>query len=338
MSTCSPSISCRAYCVCYNRTKSCSKKKGQKPIPTVSNWNNHTWFSSMFSHDTNSMQISCPSSAKLSRRKSAHAILGRDNSCSFSESSAFHPRPSNDHPSSTSSREDHHHPVFNTKYRREYNPCIGKYEITKVIRTVHKYADDQHDHIATAIRCAQKTAQVARAFSRETKMCGWTITVNIPKIIKVKSSRSTSSIPLRDICLQNDCGGRRMHTSEVRALEEHFLPKSETYLTNSGWFKDDNGTPTKLLLALAHYSYVWSSHDFMVGGMKASVDRRNKHIIISSPKLFSRQGGVFGSSDLGTNGIRNFFYWYRSNEFSYGLAKPEQRYFYFRPTPCTIIL
>lgn len=224
-------------------------------------------------------------------------------------------------------------PVFSVRYNSLFNEHSRKYE-THVTRSLHSaYSNCGHDQVALSIKCAMKTAQIVKAFSRSIDTCDWQLTVQIPKEAKVwKSKMITRKYQLWDGYLLKPVLERGI--CWVPALEEKYLPRTRTIFCNSGWVTDNyNSMPQKLLLALPHYSFKWSGRKYMIGSLRASIDHKAQRITITTPTLMSREGKLYGCEDIGIKGIRNYFYWNRSSSFVQDFEKPRCTQFYYQRKP-----
>lgn len=162
-----------------------------------------------------------------------------------------------------------------------------------------------------------------RSFRREVDMRGYDISVQVPTETKVRNTKAqgTGTGPLL-----------------VPALIEPYLQDTQTIMCNSGWTTDDrDGSAQRLLLALPHYSYVWSDCEFMIGSLQASIDNDCKRITIRAPTLMSRVGNVYGCEDIGMKGIRNYFYWHPSNRLVPEFVKPSGTSYNHEPSPRNLV-
>ena len=304
--------------------------------------------------DTNSLR-SLSFDGRLSRRNSAHSLRsgsGRTLGIERHQISPTHNYASVSHLQTVDTDPDADRlkgTVFNIRFRRERMPQpYAEPKITHVTKTVRRSVaarcSQDTDQIHQAVRAARMTERVARAFCRDVDTRGWTIDVVVPTVTQVKVRR-----PLRKqksvgslralLSLSNTQIANTLANSDmVAALSEPYVPGLEKVLGNSGWFTEKNGIPEKLLIALARYSYFFSCREYLVADMHAAIDYRHKCITIVSPTITSRQAGAYGLSDLGIKGIRNFFYWHRSNRFCHGLPKSRHADIYFQPTSETLLL
>lgn len=211
-------------------------------------------------------------------------------------------------------------PVFSVHYHRRYNERTGEYEVSHVTRTVQiEFAHRAREQVAASILCAKKTKEVVRSFSHDVDTRDWHITVQVPTETNMRTSSSK-------------------HSSSVPALMEPYLPDTQTIMCNSGWITEGrDGTAQKLLLAVPHYSYMWSRREFMIGSLQASIDHRHKRITIKAPTLMSREGNVYGCEDIGMKGICNYFYWHPSSRYVPDFVKPRQTQISHKKSPQNLV-
>lgn len=211
-------------------------------------------------------------------------------------------------------------PVFSVHYHRRYNHHTGKYEVSHVTRTVNSdFAHRAREQVGASILSVKKTNEVVQSFSRHINTGGWDITVQEPTETSVKISSTK-------------------HMSTVPALTEPYLPDIQTIMCNSGWTTKDRDSPAhKLLLALPHYSYMWSKQQFMIGSLQASIDDRHKRITIKAPTLMSRNGNDYGYEDIGMRGIQNYFYWHPSSRYVPKFVKPRDTQFRHEKSPQNLV-
>lgn len=158
-------------------------------------------------------------------------------------------------------------------------------------------------------------------------------------------------------------------TVEVPALKEPYVANKHTLGTNIGWYPDvhnhangggsntfldgfgnicvesnykqpaDNSydTAVQVVRAWQHYAYEWSGGQLVIGGLEAEVDRRCMRITVTAPVVLSRTG-AYGCEDLGSKGLRNWFFWHRTNRFCKpGWGQPRHPRKYYEPKPHNIV-
>lgn len=214
-------------------------------------------------------------------------------------------------------------PVFSVHYHRRYNPHTGRYEVSHVTRTVNsEFAYRAREQVAASIASAKKTRSVVQSFSRHVDTRDWDIKVQAPTEtrVSVKSKK------------------HKHNQQTVPALTEPYLPDTHTIMCNSGWITEyRDGTAHKLLLALPHYSYVWSGRQFIIGSLQASIDYERKAITIKAPTLMSREGNVYGYEDIGMKGIRNYFYWNPRSRYVPDFVKPRHTEYSHDASPQNLV-
>lgn len=198
-------------------------------------------------------------------------------------------------------------------------------------RTVNPhYASNGRDEIAASILSAMKTKQVVRSFRHDVDTRGYDISVQVPTetSLRISDGHTTKGTGVVE--------GKRAYV--MPALTEPYLPDTQTIMCNSGWTTDErDGTAQRLLLALPHYSYMWSGREFMVGSLQASIDTERRRITIRAPTLMSRAGRTYGSEDIGMKGIRNYFYWHPSSRLVPQFVRPSGTSYNHEPSPQNLV-
>lgn len=209
-------------------------------------------------------------------------------------------------------------PVYSVRHHTCYNYRNCQYETSHITRSLHSsFSHCGHDQVSLSILCARKTAQLLRSFRREVNMCDYDISVVMPCKTTIKKKSSS-----------------RNSTWCAPALREDYVPGTKTIFSNSGWTTNDlDGAPKNLLLALPHYSYVWSDKKFIIGSTQAAVDRRKKTIKLVAPTLMSRKAQTYGAEDIGIRGICNFFYWNPSSTLVHDFVGPRYTQLNYHPSP-----
>ena len=96
-----------------------------------------------------------------------------------------------------------------------------------------------------------------------------------------------------------------------RMLVEPFINHWEKFNSNSGW-NSDGMQWGRVMQALSHYSYHVSSGQFVLCDLQGGIVSNGA--ILTDPVILSRSRS-YGVTDLGGNGIRNFFGHHVCNEF-----------------------
>lgn len=147
----------------------------------------------------------------------------------------------------------------------------------------------------------------------------------VAKTIQIVDAFNSGGFIDRDIKV-NECevwvisdGPRRGE----RHLLEPFIENFEKWNSNSGW--TDSSTPwPRVMQALSHFSYHHSAGQFVLcdlqGGCYADC------VVLTDPVVLSR-AKVYGVTDLGPDGIENFFSQHKCNEYcrSHWSAPKSQR-------------
>lgn len=102
------------------------------------------------------------------------------------------------------------------------------------------------------------------------------------------------------------------HVNGGQVLIEPFLKHFENFNSNTGHVTESTSAWAKVMQALSHFTYHVSSGQFLLCDLQgaASTDK----MVLSDPAVLSRNGR-FGPTDLGSEGIENFFHWHTCNEY-----------------------
>lgn len=229
-------------------------------------------------------------------------------------------------------------PVFSVDYDNVFNESTQQYD-TDVRRILKRsYSECGHDQVEISIYCARQTAQIVNSFADEFSERGWKFSVSIATETQVrKSDWENKRIPLRPDdpsygYIENP--KQEKYTWMAPALTEKYFPDTVVMFCNTGWVNEERkGIPQKLLLALPHYSFEWTSHQYMIGSLQASIDHRDKMITIMAPTLMSTEGNLYGCEDIGITGIQNFFYWNPSNSLVPNFTRPQNTQSHYQREP-----
>lgn len=159
-------------------------------------------------------------------------------------------------------------------------------------------------------------------------------------------------------------------TVEIPALKEPYVASKHILGTNTGWYPgvhsnaniggsskvsfdefgniclESDGKPpadnaydtaVQVVRAWQQYAYDWSGGQLVIGGLEAKVDRRCMRITVTAPVVLSNTGS-YGCEDLGSKGVRNWFFWHRTNRFCKpGWNKQRHPRKYYQPNPHNIV-
>ena len=118
-------------------------------------------------------------------------------------------------------------------------------------------------------------------------------------------------------------------------LFEPFIDGYQKFNSNSGWAIDAGGWP-QVMQALSHFSYHASGGQFVLCDLQGGVF--SGEAILTDPVILSRYQ-EYGVTDLGADGISNFFARHECNEFcSASWTKPSNRVARFRAQISTSML
>ena len=116
-------------------------------------------------------------------------------------------------------------------------------------------------------------------------------------------------------------------------LVEPFIDAWQKFNSNSGWASSDGVQWSKVMQALSHYSYHVSSGMFVLCDLQGGIYKHGA--ILTDPVILSRNRN-FGVTDLGPDGIRNFFGYHVCNEFCrHEWTKPRDAAKIFAPKQST---
>jgi hypothetical protein len=120
-----------------------------------------------------------------------------------------------------------------------------------------------------------------------------------------------------------------------KVLQEPFIQSYQKFNSNTGW-ADDSFPWARVMQALSHFSYHISNGQSVLCDLQGGV--YNDGVVLTDPVVMSttRQ---YGPTDLGSQGISNFFAHHVCNEFCRGdWRKPRDRSAYFQPTAGTSMI
>jgi len=97
-----------------------------------------------------------------------------------------------------------------------------------------------------------------------------------------------------------------------KVLVEPLLCNFQKFNSNTGYTRGSRDDITDLMQALSHFSYHYTSGEYLLCDLQGSRDRT--HCTLTDPVVFSATR-EFGLTDLGNDGMKNFFYYHRCNRF-----------------------
>ena len=117
-------------------------------------------------------------------------------------------------------------------------------------------------------------------------------------------------------------------------LVEPFIQNWEKFNSNSGWVNSDGESWSLVMQALSHYSYHVSSGQFVLCDLQGGI--YSDGAIITDPVIISRSAGTYGPTDLGPDGILNFFGHHVCNKFCHSTwTKPRDTRRMYAPKAST---
>lgn len=202
--------------------------------------------------------------------------------------------------------------VFNVAFGRNYDgEEEGQIVAIKWVRPEHHC----HAHHFTNIRkVCDIAAEIVAAFMKRIKTKGWTISVLKPTVWKSDEEK----------------GKRRT------VLVERYISDFTKFNCNSGWADKSERTHNKIIQALSHFSYEWSKEKFVLCDLQGGVNEEKKTIVLSDPCIVSVEGGRYGCTDIGKDGLSNFFRYHRCTSYCRHMVLPKHRKILFRPVKSTL--
>ena len=112
------------------------------------------------------------------------------------------------------------------------------------------------------------------------------------------------------------------------ALVEPFICGYRKWNSNSGWADNGDGLDTPAMLqALTHFSFHESGGKYVLCDLQGGLFE-NGDVILTDPVILSMTRS-YGVTDLGLDGIRNFFYRHKCNKWCRTWNLPDKRSRYF---------
>lgn len=205
----------------------------------------------------------------------------------------------------------HRGSTYNIAYGRNYSAKgSGNASIIKWVRTSHSC--NQENHLQTTLRTVRKSADIIYHFLESVDTKGWSIVINLPRIV----------------CCDGDA---ESHLRGRPALMEPVISGFTKFNSNSGWSLDSKRTYNKVLQALSHFSYIWSKGAMVLCNLQGGVDEKEKKIFLTDPTLLTKDGKVFGCTDVGASGITTFFRWHQCTSICSHMKTPNPKKIFFSP-------
>lgn len=118
-----------------------------------------------------------------------------------------------------------------------------------------------------------------------------------------------------------------------KTLQEPYIANYEKFNSNTGWSDDSTPWP-RVMQAISHFSFHISNGQHLLCDLQGGV--YNDGVVLTDPVVMSMEGGKYGPTDLGKNGISTFFAHHDCNEFCRSQwRKPRDTRSYYRPTAGT---
>ena len=119
-----------------------------------------------------------------------------------------------------------------------------------------------------------------------------------------------------------------------RNLVEPFIESFAKFNSNTGWTTRDGSSWCELMQALSHYTYHVSSGMALLCDLQGGI--YSDGAVLTDPVIMSGVAGAFGPTDLGREGIINFFAHHACGAYCRAeWTRPRERAAYFHPTAAT---
>lgn len=115
---------------------------------------------------------------------------------------------------------------------------------------------------------------------------------------------------------------------------EPYISGFKKFNSNTGWVRDSSRTYNKVVQALSHFSYIWSSGRFVLCDLQGGV-KDDKTIVLTDPVITSTKALSYGCTDLGKDHINMFFKGHECSELCAHMAVPKDKKIFFRPAKTT---
>lgn len=163
-----------------------------------------------------------------------------------------------------------------TEGRRRGEACVAKYFKAGTSMSKAFFSND--------IKAVSRTLQIVRAFNRQ-KVLNKTIIVSIPEVWTGKQGQ--------------------------KILVEPFIKGFVKWNSNSGW-SDEYTAWARVMQSLSHFSYHCTQGQFLLCDLQGGI--YDKGAVLTDPVIMSRTR-AYGVTDLGAEGMSNFFSGHRCNEY-----------------------
>ena len=170
-----------------------------------------------------------------------------------------------------------------TQGRRKGQRCVTKWFKSGHVLEAHYFDKD--------IKAVDKALDIVRAFNCEGVIRS-TVKLNVPEVWTFAREAGSS------------WSGRKV-------LNEPFVDNYTKFNSNSGWSTDTTPWP-RVMQALSHFSYHKSGGQFVLCDLQGGV--YHDGVVLTDPVVLSRTR-AYGVTDLGPDGIVNFFHHHSCNEF-----------------------
>ncbi|CAM9489395.1 unnamed protein product, partial [Heterosigma akashiwo] len=121
-----------------------------------------------------------------------------------------------------------------------------------------------------------------------------------------------------------------------KILTEPFIQNFEKFNSNSGWVSSNADSWSQVMQALSHFTYHVSSGQFVLCDLQGGVYRST--VVLTDPVILSRSHR-YGITDLGPEGISNFFYHHECNRYCRSdWTRPKNTTSHFRPDQSTSMI
>eukprot|EP01083_Nonionella_stella_P215822 776405_1 len=97
---------------------------------------------------------------------------------------------------------------------------------------------------------------------------------------------------------------------EYILVEDYLHGNFEKFNSNTGWVKNNKS----FINAFSHWTYHHSNGQYLVCDLQG-VKNINNQYKLTDPVITSKNGNIFGNTDLGIVGISNWFYFHKCNQY-----------------------
>jgi hypothetical protein len=154
---------------------------------------------------------------------------------------------------------------------------------------------DESELLDADLAVSKEAIRIITLWNSE-KFINRTIQVNLPEVWMVVS----------------DVGGTM--PKGTRVIQEPFIDNYEKFNSNSGW-SNDKYPWARVMQALSHYSYHITNGQSLLCDLQGGV--YDDRVVLTDPAIMTSQqkDDKYGPTDLGVEGIDNFFAHHTCNEF-----------------------